>query len=111
MVHLINGIRLFAVNNGITEPSTLGRLTLLEEMEVISSKMADLFRTAFETLMMFRILGNLKKIGQGQEPDNYLTPREMTKRELMLFTDALSTVAQMQKMVQSRFSSIWTELI
>jgi len=53
LVHLINGIRLFAVNNKITEPSTLGRLARLEEMEVISPKNADLFRTAFETLVMF----------------------------------------------------------
>lgn len=104
LVHIINGARIFAINNGITETSTLERLRRLTEMGVISDKRSDFLRTAFETLVMFRIRTNLQKISQNQVPDNYIDPSTLTNSEVMLLKDALYSVSQMQKLVYNRFS-------
>lgn len=104
LVHLINGMRIFAVNNGIMEPSTLGRLAALAEKGVVSERKARLFKAAFETLLMFRIRANFQKSTQGEPPDNHIDPSTLTGAEQMLLKDALSSVSQMQKLVHNRFS-------
>ncbi|MFH1154297.1 MAG: DUF294 nucleotidyltransferase-like domain-containing protein [Pseudomonadota bacterium] len=104
LVHLVNGMRIFGVNNGIMEPSTLGRLKLLTEMGVIPPKKAAFFKTAFETLVMFRIRGNLQHILQNRSPDNYIDPSTLTNSEQMLLKDAMYSVSQVQKLMFNRFS-------
>jgi CBS domain-containing protein len=104
LVHMINGIRLFAVNNRISEPSTLGRLEALTRAGVIPEKRSELFRASFETLVMLRIRGNLNKVRQNQEPDNHVDMTELSNIETVLLKDALTSVAQMQKLVYNRFT-------
>lgn len=104
LVHMINGIRLFAVNNRISEPSTLGRLDALTRAGVISKKRAELFRASFETLVMLRIRSNLNKVRQNQEPDNHVDMTELSNIESVLLKDALTSVGQMQKLVYNRFT-------
>ncbi len=104
LVHMINGIRLFAVNNRISEPSTLGRLEALTRAGVISKKKSELFRASFETLVMLRIRGNLNMVRQNLEPDNHVDMTELSNIETVLLKDALTSVAQMQKLVYNRFS-------
>jgi CBS domain-containing protein len=104
LVHMINGIRLFAVNNRISEPSTLGRLEALTRAGVISEKKSELFQASFETLVMLRIRGNLNKVRQNREPDNHVDMTELSNIETVLLKDALTSVAQMQKLVYNRFT-------
>ncbi|MBI9088608.1 MAG: cyclic nucleotide-binding domain-containing protein [Desulfobacterium sp.] len=104
LVHMINGIRLFAVNNRISEPSTLGRLEALTRAGVISKKRSELFRASFETLVMLRIRGNLNKVRQNQEPDNHVDMTALSNIESVLLKDALTSVGQMQKLVYNRFT-------
>ena len=106
LVHLVNGVRLFAINSKISETSTLGRINQLEEQGIFSKKRAQFLKTAFETLVMFRIRTNLEKINKNQEPDNYIDPSALTKGERMLLKDALYSVSQMQKLIQNRFTQI-----
>lgn len=106
-VHIVNGVRIFAVSHQISEPSTFGRLKQLSDKGAISAEDAELFAASFETLMMFRIRENMKKARQGKEPDNYIDPYGLRKRERMILKDALSGVAQLQKLVNKEFSVIW----
>ncbi|MEA1968383.1 MAG: DUF294 nucleotidyltransferase-like domain-containing protein [Thermodesulfobacteriota bacterium] len=107
LVHLVNGLRIFAINNNIKEPSTLGRLEKLVEIGAISKKDGNLFKTGFETLTIFKIRENFKKIKQNQEPDNYISPALLEKSERTLLKDALSAVPQMQKLIFNGFSAVW----
>lgn len=104
LVHLVNGMRIFAVNNRIVETSTLGRLKLLAEMGIISQKKIVFFKTAFETLIMYKITSNLKKMKEGGAPDNYIDPSTLTSGEAMLLKDALHAVSEMQKFIYNKFS-------
>ncbi len=106
-VHIVNGIRLFAIKNLINEPSTFGRLKQLEEIGAISMEDSKFFATTFEAMMMFRIRENMKKIKQGKEPDNYIDPYSLRKRERMILKDSLSGVSRLQDLVNSEFNIYW----
>ncbi|MFO7883325.1 MAG: DUF294 nucleotidyltransferase-like domain-containing protein [Desulfobacteraceae bacterium] len=107
LVHLVNGLRIFAINNNIKEPSSLGRLAMLLEKEAISKKDANLIQTGFETLTFFRLRENFQKIKNNEKPDNYISPAELDNIERTLLKDALSAVPQMQKLIYSEFSAVW----
>lgn len=107
LVHIINAVRLLAVSQGITTPSTLDRLDLLAGTESLSAEDASFYRAGFETLMMFRIRENLKRVRQGQPPDNTLNPRELDKSETLLLKDALSAVCHLQKRISKGFHVPW----
>ncbi|MFZ3046734.1 MAG: DUF294 nucleotidyltransferase-like domain-containing protein, partial [Desulfatirhabdiaceae bacterium] len=109
IVHIVNGIRILALNQSISEPSTFGRLETLEKSGVLTRDDAELFRTSFEALMMLKIQENLKKAAQGKAPDNYVDPYSLRKRERMMLKDALSGASQLQKMVSKRFNVPWLQ--
>lgn len=109
IVHLVNGIRLLALNQSIREPSTFDRLKLLEESGALSRDDADLFRTSFEALMMLKLQENLKKISQDKPADNYIDPYSLRKRERMMLKDALSGVSILQKMITREFNVPWLQ--
>jgi CBS domain-containing protein len=104
---LVNGIRILAAGSGIQEPSTLRRLEHLAGNGVISSAEFTLYRTCFESLMLLALNENLKKIGQGRPPDNYLDPYALRKRERILLKDALSGASQLQKRIHLKANGTW----
>lgn len=106
-VHIVNGMRIFAVKNEIEEPSTFGRIRLLAEKGVLSRDNADYFAASFETLMQYRIRESVKKARQGLEPDNFIDPYTLSQRETMLLKDAFAGVAHLQKLVDKEFSVVW----
>ena len=109
LVHLVNGMRILAVNHRIEEPGTLGRLSRLTEAGVFSKDDAEFFRTIFETLMMFKIRTNLNRIRMNQDPDDHIDPSALNSGERLLLKDALSGVIQFQKRIESAFSVPWVD--
>jgi CBS domain-containing protein len=99
---LVKGIRILAADCGIQEPSTLQRLNQLTAAGAISPEEFALYRTSFESLMMLSLGENLKKIGHGRFPDNYLDPYALRKRERIMLKDALSGVIQLQKHISQK---------
>ena len=59
--------------------------------------------------MMLALRENLNKIGQNRLPDNYLDPYALRKRERILLKDALSGVAQLQKIINQKAIGTWLE--
>jgi len=103
-VHIVNCVRIFAVTHGIRETSTFGRLDELVAAEAISRDDAEFIGAAYETLMMFRIRENIKKLARGEKPDNYLNPHLLSKREQALLKDAFSVITRLQKITAGQFS-------
>lgn len=107
LVHIINALRLMAVNHGISEPSTLGRLQQLAEAGALSRDDTAYYQAAFETLILLRIRVDAQQTAQGQKPDHYLDPESLAPRERLLFKDALSAVVRLQKQIQKTYSVFW----
>lgn len=106
-IHIVNCTRVFAVKNSVEETSTLKRIRELNAIGIFESDDADLFQAAFETLMMFRIRENLKKVKKGLPADNYINPSHLTRRERMILKDALYAISRLQKLTSSSFNIPW----
>ncbi|MFZ5648599.1 MAG: DUF294 nucleotidyltransferase-like domain-containing protein [Bacillota bacterium] len=106
-VHIVNCIRIFALKNGITETSTFGRLAELRKRGGLQPDEADFIEAAFETLMMFRIRENLKKVKRGEKADNYINPSHLSKQEREILKGAFTAVSRLQKFTGSMFTLIW----
>ena len=107
LVHLVNGLRVLAVNHRVREASSLDRLARLGEQGVLSMEDAAFFRTCFETLMLFMIRADLDSIRRGGRPDHYLDPESLSRNEQSLLKDALYGGARMQKLVGKRYGMSW----
>lgn len=106
-VHVVNCMRIFALSRGLTVTSTFGRLKALARGGTFSKDDADLIRAAFETLLMFRIRENIKKVKHGKKADDYVNINNLTKRERQILKDAFSAVSRLQKLTSSEFNIMW----
>lgn len=106
-VHMVNCVRIFSLKNGITETNTFKRLAELRKRGGLKSDEADFVETAYETLMMFRIRENLKKVNRGEKADNYINPSLLTKQEREILRDAFTAVSRLQKLTSSNFTLFW----
>lgn len=102
-VHVVDCIRVFTYRDRIIETSTLGRLKELTTSGVIPQDDAEFYQAAYESLMMFRIRENLRKASLGQEPDNYINPYNLSKRESMALKEAIQAVNRLQSFTGSVF--------
>jgi CBS domain-containing protein len=102
--HIINCFRVFAVKHKITETSTLGRISRIVQKEILTPEDGDVMKEAFETLMMLEIRGNISKIKQGLEADNYVNPYRLNKTEQLLLKGAFSAILHLQKITGEHFT-------
>ncbi len=107
LMPIIHSIRILAVGNGISEPSTLGRLKILMDEGKMSQADGASFAASFETLMLIKIRENMKKIARGKRPDNYIDPYSLRKNERVALKDALSDVCRITEMVKEIFGGFW----
>ncbi len=106
-VHIINCIRIFALKSGISETSTFRRLSELRKRGGLKSDEADFIEASFETLMMFRIRENLKKVKRGEKADNYINPSYLSKQEREILKGAFTAVNRLQKLTGSTYTLVW----
>jgi CBS domain-containing protein len=109
LVHMVNAVRLLAVNQGISAVSTLDRLDRLADDRFLSAEDADFYKAGYETLMGFRIRENLRRVRAGQAPDNTIDPKRLNKRETLLLKDALSAVTHLQKRINKDYRVPWMD--
>ncbi len=107
MVHVVNCTRVFALKARLTEVSTFARLEGLVAAGLLEADEAEFIAAAYETLLMFRLRENLKKLRQGREPDSYINPFRLSRREQAVLRDALSVVARLQKLTTRHFNVFW----
>jgi len=95
-VHLVDCVRIFALRENIDENSTFERITQLADKGVLSSDDSEIFNTAYQSLLMLRLKGNLTKANKGLVPDNYVNPVSLSKRERTVLKDAFWAVKKLQ---------------
>lgn len=102
-IHVVDCIRLFALRAGISETNTLGRLNKLVQLEAFSADEAEYFEAAIQSLMMFRLRENLRKLSQGQTPDNYINPNHLSKRKRSVLRESFIAVDRLQSLTGTSF--------
>ncbi|MCL6611383.1 MAG: CBS domain-containing protein [Peptococcaceae bacterium] len=106
-VHMVNCIRIFALKNGITETNTFKRIEELRRTGGLKPDEADFVETAYETLTLFRIRENLKKVKRGEKADNYVNPSKLSKQEREILKGAFNAVSRLQKLTGSTYTLLW----
>ncbi len=105
---LVDIIRLFALEKGIRETSTLERIETLRSKHTIAEEYADDFEQAFEFLMLLRIHHQYRQISSGQEPDNFINPNRLSNLEKRSIKEAFQLISKVQDMIIERYKSlIW----
>lgn len=103
LIHIVDGVRLFALREGLLETSTVGRLRQLVDREMLTKNDAEAFAVAYDSVQMLRLRENLRRMAEGEAVSNYLNPRELTRRELAGLKDALLAVSRLQKFMGVTF--------
>jgi CBS domain-containing protein len=105
---LVDIVRLFALEKGIPETSTLERVETLRGMHTIVGEYADDLEQAFEFITLLRIHHQYAQISSGQEPDNFINPNKLSNLEKRSIKEAFHLISKIQDLIIERYKSlIW----
>ncbi len=104
----VDMVRLFALEKGIPETSTLERIAALRSRHTILNEYADELEQAFEFIMLLRIRHQYEQIGAGTEPDNFIDPKTLSNLEKRTLREAFSLISRLQDILIERYKPlIW----
>ncbi len=103
MVHMVDGIRLFSLREGIRETNTFERLDRLKERGIFNPDDAEYIEAAYESLMMFRIRSAAEKMRLGLEPNSYINLEQLSKKEKNLLRESLLMAHRLQSLTAHTF--------
>lgn len=105
---LVDILRLFALEKGIRETSTLERIETLRGMHTIVKEYADDLEQAFEFITLLRIHHQYAQIKSGAAPDNFINPNRLSNLEKRSIKEAFQLVAKIQDLIIELYKSlIW----
>jgi CBS domain-containing protein len=105
---LVDILRLFALEKGIRETSTLERIETLRGMHTIVEEYADDLEQAFEFITLLRIHHQYAQISSGVAPDNFINPNRLSNLEKRSIKEAFQLVAKIQDLIIELYKSlIW----
>jgi CBS domain-containing protein len=107
LAHLINAMRILALNHGISFPSTLARMTGLKDRGVLDPGQHERAMDAFYHLNRLKIASHLNRDRHPDLPVNCVDLSTLSKMEKKQLKTVLDTVIQLQKKIQQTYSMRW----
>jgi len=93
---LVDVVRLFSLERGIRETSTLGRIKALRDIHPIVKQYADEVEQAFEFIMVLRIDHQFGQIRENRKPDNFINPNKLSNIERKTLREAFHLISKLQ---------------
>jgi CBS domain-containing protein len=93
---LVDAIRLFALEKGVRETSTLGRIKAMKDIHSVVKEHADELEQALEFIMVLRIDHQLGQIEEGRKPDNFINPNKLSNIERKTLREAFHLISKLQ---------------
>jgi CBS domain-containing protein len=103
LIPFVDFARVMCLDHGMIATNTLERIRSLEENNAIPEDLALKIKAAYETQMELRLSHQLKRIQDGQQPDNYLKPSELSEMDRHSLKDAFLVIGEMQSFLKNRF--------
>jgi len=100
---IVDLARIYALSEGISSVNTVERLKQAAGTPSLTKASAANLIDAFEFLSMLRMMNQANKLQQGQAPNNYLSPKEISKLEREHLKDAFKVIKTMQDNRQATF--------
>lgn len=105
---LVDIMRLFALEKGARETSTLERIEALRSKHTIVEEYADDLEQAFEFITLLRIHHQYAQISSGEGPDNFINPNKLSNLEKRSIKEAFQLISKVQDLIIERYKSlIW----
>lgn len=103
VMHIVNAMRIFSLREGIVKCSTTERMMELAEQGIFNPDEFREIKEAFDSLMLFRIRENIKKIDSNRKYSNHIVLEKMNKNDRFTLKKALTTVKWVQQMTERHF--------
>jgi CBS domain-containing protein len=100
---LVDSVRLFALEKGIKETSTIGRLKALKGKNSLVEVYIDDLEHVFEFIMLLRVHHRFKMISEGKEPDNFINPNDLSVLEKKTIKEAFHLISRLQSLISEKF--------
>jgi CBS domain-containing protein len=95
--------RVFALSQGLQPVNTSERLQAAAETPILSRDMGENLVDALEFIASMRINHQAEQIRKGLQPDNYLSPNELSDLERRHLKDAFRVIQDMQETMENRY--------
>jgi len=95
--------RIYALAEGISAVNTIERIQQAAGTPSLTKASAENLIDAYEFLGMLRVEHQAKELVRGESPDNYLSPKEISKLEREHLKDAFKVIKSLQDARQSNY--------
>jgi CBS domain-containing protein len=102
---LLNAVRLFAMEKGLREASTLERLEALRRRHSIVRDHFEEIEHAFEFVMLLRIHHQFEQIQQGLPPDNFINPNDLSNLERKTLKESFNLMSRIQGLIVEQWKT------
>ena len=107
LAHLINGARILAANHRIQVPSTLKRLQLLGEEQVLPAEEYREYAGAFRHLIRLKFENHLSGQGKKNLPIHCIDVSTLNQDQRGALMQSLDAVDHMQKRIHRTYNQTW----
>ncbi len=102
---LVDIVRLFALERGVKETSTLERIGALRDKHTILREYADEIEHAFEFITLLRVHHQAELLQEGKAIDNFINPNKLSNLEKKTVKDAFHLIARLQDSTIERYKA------
>lgn len=100
---ITEGVTALALEVGIVDGGTLGKLAVLVEKAILTGSEAAQVEEAFDHLITLRLRNQLRQVEAGVKPTNYIDPAELSESDRGKFVRALQAVGSFQNTIRGRY--------
>ncbi len=100
---IVDLARIYALSEGIPAVNTIERLKAAAGTATLSESGAANLLDALEFIGILRLEHQARQIQRGEEPDNFMSPKEISRLEREHLKDAFKVIQTMQATLQSRY--------
>lgn len=100
---IVDIVRLFSLEKGVRETSTLERIDVLKTKHAVVRDYAEEIIYAFEFLMLLRMKHQYEQVLQGLMPDNFIDPERLSNLEKKLLKDTFQLISKLQDILIERY--------
>jgi len=100
---IVQGVRSLALENRLTEQSTIARIKRLHQLDILDRGMASELIEAFELLLRLKIQGQMAEMDAGEAIDNMININTLSKIERDMLKDSFQIVNGFKKFISHHF--------
>ena len=100
---LIDIVRLYSLEKGVSETSTLERIDALRNQHPVVAEYADELEHAFEFITLLRIHHQYDRMEAGLEPDNFIDPDGLSNLEKRMLRESCQLISRIQDSIAKQY--------